>query len=261
MVSSGGAENVYAGASDSGTTVNSKGVEQVLAGGVAQGAQIAGGTLQLFGSATGTVVSSGGMENVFSGGNDSGATIGANGAEQVWGGGIAQGVQIDSGGAQYIYSGGSAVATTVSSGGYEQVFGGGTIDGATISGGKLEFSSGGTAGSSTITFVDSGTLRLDTAQAYGMLVAGFVTSADVIDFSKVAFASATESFLEDGSNLSGTLTVTDGTDTASVVLLGNYTAAIFTLSKESGTGTGTLVTDPPSDAGSTGLVTPHSPST
>jgi hypothetical protein len=52
--------------------------------------------------------------------------------------------------------------------------------------------------------------------------------------------------------------VSDGTHAASIILLGNYTAASFTLSQESG-GTGTLVTDPPpvADANPIGPVAPH----
>jgi hypothetical protein len=47
-----------------------------------------------------------------------------------------------------------------------------------------------------------------------------------------------------GNASSGTLTVNDGTNFVSLLLLGNYTAASFNLGAEGG-GTGTIVTDPP----------------
>ena len=73
-----------------------------------------------------------------------------------------------------------------------------------------------------------------------MLVAGF-TVPDAIDLTAVNYASATT--LSYTSNTSGgTLTVTDGTHSVSLLLLGNYTAGSFSLSSGS---TGTVVNDPP----------------
>jgi len=48
--------------------------------------------------------------------------------------------------------------------------------------------------------------------------------------------------------------VSDGTHSASILLLGNYTAASFNLGAESGGGTGTVVTDPP--VTNSGLIAP-----
>jgi hypothetical protein len=48
--------------------------------------------------------------------------------------------------------------------------------------------------------------------------------------------------------------VGDGTKSVSLLLLGNYTAASFSLGPESGGATGTVVTDPP--ATSNGMITP-----
>ena len=60
-----------------------------------------------------------------------------------------------------------------------------------------------------------------------------------------------------GNTSSGTLTVNDGTHSASILLLGNYTAASFNLGKEGGGGTGTVVTDlPPANGGASQLTTP-----
>jgi hypothetical protein len=119
---------------------------------------------------------------------------------------------------------------------------GGTVDGATIAGGTLELGSGASAGSSTVVFDGGGSLKLDQALAYDFLVASF-TVLNALDFSAIAFASATKSYVGDTS--SGTLTVSDGTHSASIELLGNYTAASFNLGPETGGGTGTVVIDPP----------------
>ena len=135
-----------------------------------------------------------------------------------------------------------------------------------ISGGELELQNGATAGSSTITFAsgggggDGGTLKIDGTGAYNFLVAGFA-QPDEFDLSAVNFATATKSY--SGNSSSGTLTVTDGTHSVSILLLGNYSLASFNLGPESGGGTGTIVTDPPAGAAMTnslnpiGLVAPH----
>jgi autotransporter passenger strand-loop-strand repeat protein len=187
------------------------------------------------------MVSSGGLEIVAAGATDSGAVINANGFQQVWAGGVGSGAQINSAGVEQVW--GTAIATTVSSGGYEQVFSGGIVSGATISGGELELASGGTAGSSTVTFAGGGILKLDQSTAFTGLVAGFAIP-DQLDLADIAFGSGTTlGFVEAGNNTSGTLTVSDGTHTANILLLGQYAAGNFHLATD-GHG-GTLVTDPP----------------
>ena len=131
-----------------------------------------------------------------------------------------------------------------------QVFSGGVINGATLSSGLLELQSGATAGNSTITFSGGGTLKLDATGPYGFLVAGFGVP-DQIDFSEINFATANKQY--SGNTMSGTLTVEDDTNSASILLLGNYSLASFNLNAEAG-GTGTVVTDPP--VTSSGVITP-----
>ena len=72
----------------------------------------------------------------------------------------------------------------------------------------------------------------------------------------VAYNSATTmlDFQEAGSNLSGTLTVNDGTHVATLTLLGQYVTGQFHMAND-GHG-GTLVTDPPVDSAGH-LVSPH----
>jgi hypothetical protein len=108
-----------------------------------------------------------------------------------------------------------------------------------------------------------GTLQLDASMSFGGLVAGFGLP-DHLDLRDIAFGSGTHvSFTEAGNNQSGTLTVTDGTHTANILLLGQYAAGNFHLATD-GNG-GTLVTDPPvmaaTDPNPIGLVAPHHPST
>ncbi len=153
-------------------------------------------------------------------------------------GGIASGTTVSSGGSQFVA--GTASATTVA-GGSVEVFSGGAIVGATISSGLLEVQSGATA-NGDFDFAGGGTLKLDATGAYGFLVAGFA-APDQIDFSDINFATANKHY--SGTALSGTLTVDDGTNSASILLLGNYTAGSFNLNPETGGGTGTVVTDPP----------------
>ncbi|HEX3972483.1 MAG TPA: hypothetical protein VHX19_14230, partial [Stellaceae bacterium] len=78
----------------------------------------------------------------------------------------------------------------------------------------------------------------------GGIISGFGIPGG-IDLTTVAFNSATTSatFAEAGNNLSGTLTVTDGTNTANLTLLGQYSTANFNVHTDGGAGT--LVTDPP----------------
>ncbi|WP_375778515.1 hypothetical protein ACE103_04785 [Bradyrhizobium sp. ma5] len=98
------------------------------------------------------------------------------------------------------------------------------------------------ASNATVTFQGStGTLKLDNSASFSGTVAG-MTGSDAIDFANINFASVhTPTF--SGTSTNGTLTVTDGTVTASIALLGNYMASTFTTSSD-GHG-GTLVVDPP----------------
>ncbi|MGY4318352.1 hypothetical protein [Bradyrhizobium sp. JR3.5] len=98
------------------------------------------------------------------------------------------------------------------------------------------------ASNASVTFQGStGTLKLDNSASFSGTVAG-MTGSDAIDFANINFANVhTPTFSGDSSH--GTLTVTDGTVTASIALLGNYMASTFTTSSD-GHG-GTLVVDPP----------------
>jgi autotransporter passenger strand-loop-strand repeat protein len=149
---------------------------------------------------------------------------------------------VSSGGAEYVSAGGTANGTTINSGGTEYIFNGGSAGNTTIAGGTLEIMSGGTAGTGTIGFAGAGTLKLDHYTGFGTpTISGMVDTSQKIDLADISFSTATLGY--SGNALSGTLTVADGTHTATLALLGQYTAANFTLGND-GSG-GTLVSDPP----------------
>ena len=106
-------------------------------------------------------------------------------------------------------------------------------------GNTLEIAS---ASSAAISFSGTtGTLKLDNSPSFTGTVAG-MSANDTIDFTDLNFGTiATPSFA--GSSSAGTLTVTDGSHTANIALLGNYLASTFVASSD-GHG-GTLVVDPP----------------
>ena len=228
VVYGGGVQTVSAG-TGSGTTVETGGHQYVLSGGRAVGATLSGGTqiVAVGGVASGTKVSSGGVEVVR---------------------GTASGTIVDGGGNAYVY--GTASLATVNSGGYVTVESGGVASGGTISGGRVEVASGGSIGGAPITFAGGGTLQLDASTGFTGAIAGFAVP-DRLDLRDIGYGSGittTRNFTEAISNTSGTLTVSDGTHTASLTLLGQYTTSQFNLAGD--LHGGTLVTDPPAAAGS-----------
>ena len=75
---------------------------------------------------------------------------------------------------------------------------------------------------------NGGTLQLDSSASFRGSVAGLADSdQSAIDFTDIAFASVSASFKENSSLTQGALRLSDGTDSARVVLLGQY-AANFT---------------------------------
>jgi hypothetical protein len=120
---------------------------------------------------------------------------------------------------------------------------GGIVNGATITGATLEIQSGGLTGANPITYSGGAVLMLDASANFGGTIANFETG-DFLDLKDIAFGSSTRmGFVEAGNNLSGTLTVTDGSDTANITLLGNYSPSQFTSASD--THGGTVITDPP----------------
>jgi hypothetical protein len=130
-----------------------------------------------------------------------------------------------------------------------------------IDGGTMEIASGGSIGNVLpVSFTESGgALILDFSQGFlpTWTIAGFASPQGITEFIDlkdiVSGASTKLTFNEAGNNTSGTLTVTDGTHTANLTLLGLYSQSNFTLSSD-GAG-GTKVTDPAVTASAT--ITAH----
>ena len=138
----------------------------------------------------------------------------------------------------------SAVANT---GTLEVTAGTLTLDGAVSGTGKATIA-GGTADfvstfSQNVAFTGTtGVLELAKSQSYAGTISGFSHSGTTsLDLRDIAFASASEAKFS-GTTAGGTLTVSDGTHTAKIKLVGDYTHASFTASSD-GHG-GTKVVDP-----------------
>jgi autotransporter passenger strand-loop-strand repeat protein len=186
-----------------------------------------GGVLAVYGSgalAAQDAINSGGNELISGGGEDAFSVV--SGAQIVENGGFTSGSVLADGGLELVQSGGDAIST-IMSGGLLVVRSGGIV-------GSISFGSGG------------GVVELDYSQGFNGTISGFASPAGVteaIDLVDITFGTGTSvKFTEAAGNTSGTLTVTDGTHTANLTLLGQYSAANFSLSSD-GNG-GTLITDP-----------------
>jgi autotransporter passenger strand-loop-strand repeat protein len=217
-------------------------------GGSTSGAFLAGDLYVLGGVASGVTVSAGGLAtaanflNASAGGTMLDLTVSSGGTAFVGAHGTISGGMVSSGGTQFAlagitsnvtvdgteYVGGSlpgtpksapilsatASGTTVSSGGFVQVNANGSAVGiAVLSGGDIAVNGGAVSGLS-------------------------LASGATLDLPRFAFGSAeTLSFAENSSGSQGTLTVTSGGHSLSVVLLGQYMAAGFALANDAAGGT------------------------
>jgi autotransporter passenger strand-loop-strand repeat protein len=182
---------------------------------------------------------------VQSGGVATSMTVsGVAAADVVRSGGIASNTSLTSRGSEVVSAGGVTMSALVNTGGVEFVASGGLASAALISGGRLEIASGGSTGSGAVTFATSagGTLQLDSSLTFSGLVAGFA-QPDLLYLKDFAFISGATSAAWTQSGTSGSLAVTNGSQTVDITLLGHYATANFNVS--SGTQGGTVVTDPP----------------
>jgi hypothetical protein len=113
-----------------------------------------------------------------------------------------------------------------------------------MSGGYIELGGGNGLGSGgAITFAGGGELKLDDSIHFNGQIAGFAVP-DALDLSDISFGvNTTLGFAEAANNSIGTLTVSDGTHTANILLLGQYIAGQFHITTDGNAGT--LITDPP----------------
>jgi hypothetical protein len=117
---------------------------------------------------------------------------------------------------------------------------------AIVTGGSLEIASAA-ASTETVTFQGStGSLNLDTPSSFKGTIAGFtgdgtLAGSDHIDLKGIDYHSG--SFAESFNAATDTVSVTDGTDSATLHFAGSYVAANFSFASD-GDG-GTIVYDPP----------------
>ncbi|MBR0858016.1 beta strand repeat-containing protein [Bradyrhizobium liaoningense] len=231
----GGEQDVYSGGTAINTTMD--GGSQQVYGTVVQ-TTIGNGAVQyLHGSASVTTVNAGSQQNVYADGVATGTTINVGGYQLDWG--AASGTIVN-GGAQYVY--GSATGTTVLAG-TQHVQAGGNADDTTIGAGALAYVHTGGTIDDVIFAGPNATLAFDQASGFTGTISGW-QDHDRIDLGDILFSDGVTSlaYAQNSDNSGGTLTVSDGTHTATLSLLGQYSAADFAISSD-GHG-GTLITDP-----------------
>jgi hypothetical protein len=126
-----------------------------------------------------------------------------------------------------------------------------TVDGAVSGAGVVEIDGGIADLASTfdeeVQFrgIGGGTLELAHSQSFTGKITGFsrLGGGTSLDLEDIPFVSGTTSASYSGTTTSGVLTVSEGTNVATIMLVGNYTKSKFTLSSD-GHG-GTTVIDPP----------------
>jgi len=150
----------------------------------------------------------------------------------------AGGVTIDSGvvnsGRLAVNGGSMTVTGAVTGAGYGEVVSG-TLDFAGAFNENVVFTSGST-----------GTLELGDSLGYtqGSIQGLSTTGANALDLGDITFTSGVTTATFNGSSTSGVLTVTDGSHTARINLVGDYLGSTFTTSLGAG-GVGTRIVDPP----------------
>ena len=230
-----GEQNVYSGGNAINTTMD--GGSQAVYGGATQ-TIIGNGAIQyLHGTASLTTVNAGGKQSVYADGFATGTTINAGGYQLDWG--TASGTVVN-GGVQYVY--GSAIGTTVLAG-VQHVQSGGSADDTTIGAGALTFVHAGGTIDDVVFGGPDAALVLAQASSFTGTISGW-QDYDSIALADILFNDGVTSlsYAANDDNSGGTLTVSDGTQTATLSLLGQYSAADFALSSD-GHG-GTLISDP-----------------
>src|SRR4029079_7587898 len=230
-----------------------------------------GAGMLLFGSASTIMMARGGVGVVALGGVDR-LAIALNGGPQIvnqgrravfsilgnggteYVNGVAVATQVGNGAVQEIDPGGISIGANLMTGDYELMLVGGFSLRTSINGGQMEIVAGASTGNQAINFGNGGLLQLDDSVNFNGSIANF-DAADQIALADIAFGANTTLAYTDAGNNSGTLTVTDGTNTANITLLGQYVAADFALSAFGGGGT--LITDPPSNTTSALLAASH----
>ena len=156
-------------------------------------------------------------------------------------------------------AGGMTIASAVANTGHFAVNGGsmtviGAVTGAgygEVVKGTLDFA-GAFNENVVFTSGSTGTLELADSLAFakGRIQGLSTTGANALDLGDITFTSGVTTAVFSGSTTSGVLTVTDGTHTAEINLIGDYQGSIFTTSPGAG-GVGTRIVDPQASAAPT----------
>ena len=243
-VESGGTERLQDGASYN-TYVYSGGLERVQFDAVTDATILSGGeqVVSDTGTALSTTIGAGGYQIVSYGGSAVSNTVANDGFQYVSHGGLAIATTVASGieylaadgvtsdtivsasagaseASEQIYSEGTAIGTTLESGGGEYVIALGVADSTTISGGGLQYvEDEGTAISSTI---EAGGTEF--AYSGAVLEGSELLSGGRIDLGYLAYSVGGTAVLNSSTDL---LTVTAGSATAQVQMLGDYSGQQF----------------------------------
>ena len=120
---------------------------------------------------------------------------------------------------------------------------GGVVSGGLTFHGGTAVISGTMAAGQIVNFAGSaGVLELDNLAAFHAKISGFTTTSEKIDLGGFAYSSSTETLSWTQSGTSGTLTVSDGAEVASLTLIGIYATSNFNLANDAHGGT--FVYDP-----------------
>ena len=115
---------------------------------------------------------------------------------------------------------------------------------------------GAVAVTQTVSFSGGGDLALTNTSGFKASISGFA-AGDTLDLTAFKFSgSPTAGFTENAGNTGGTLTITDGALHASITLLGQYMAAGFHTSQDSGSGADITYVPPPGGAATPLLLVP-----
>ncbi|MCS3728453.1 beta strand repeat-containing protein [Bradyrhizobium betae] len=226
IVQSGGVHHVYQGGADA-TTVAAGGYQDVYHASVTF--TVLNGEQQVLdgGFAGSTVVNAGGRQYVGSGGSTYGSTIAVGGFQYVDVGAIDNNAVIN-GGWQYVA--GSTSSASVGGRGELDVAAGATATNSHLDGGTEHVYAGGTAQNVDFSGSAGSTLVLDAPAGLAGTIANF-GGDDYIDFRNTVISSVD---IDSSNNLTVT---TDGGQSYSWALLGQYAASSFVLASDGNGGT------------------------
>jgi hypothetical protein len=207
-------QNVIFGGAASATLTN---VDNTISG----AGQIGQGQLNLVNE--GTIDSSGTNALVIDTGSN--AIVNSGTLEATGSGGLIVNSAVQNSGSIWANGGNVDVNAAVTGNGTATISGSSTLEFGSASSENTNFAAGAT-----------GTLKLDQSSSFTGSVSGFA-AGDTLDLADIAFgANTTLGYSANADGTGGTLSVSDGTHSASIALFGQYSAAGFQMGSDSGAG-------------------------